>query len=71
VHLDYDWENHSEYVFVADVFTPTDFFVYEGGYQSYGGYDMTEGTITTQQISIPFSHVRRLYRITPNDRWYV
>jgi hypothetical protein len=71
VHLDHDWENHSEYVFVADVFTPTDFFVYEGGYQSYGGYDMTEGTITTQQISIPFSHVRRLYRITPNDRWYV
>ena len=69
VHLDNDWENHMEYVFVAEVFTPTDFFVYEGGYRSYGGYNMDEGTLTTQQISIPFSHVRRLYRICSHERW--
>lgn len=69
VHLDNDWENQMEYAFGAQVFTPTDFFMYEGGYRSYGGYNMDEGTITTQQISIPFSHIRRLYRICPHERW--
>ncbi len=69
VHLDNDWENQMEYAFGAQVFTPTDFFMYEGGYRSYGGYIMDEGTITTQQISIPFSHIRRLYRICPHERW--
>lgn len=69
VHLDNDWENQMEYAFGAQVFTPTDFFMYEGGFRSYGGYIMDEGTITTQQISIPFSHIRRLYRICPHERW--
>jgi len=65
------WENMVEYAFVADVFTPTDFYI-QGvwgnpnsvhSFRSYGSYDMTDGTITTQEVTITFSQIRRLYRI--------
>ncbi len=64
----YDWENNMEYSFVADVFTPTDFNTRgsdgnEHALQSYGNYNMNEGTITTQELIISFSQIRRLYRI--------
>jgi hypothetical protein len=65
------WENMLEYAFVADVFTPTDFYIHGvwgnpnliRSFRSYGSYDMTDGTITTQEVAITFSQVRRLYRI--------
>ena len=71
--MDYDWENIVEYTFVAEVFTPTDFYVHGGyddpnQYRSYGGYNMTDGTITTQQVMIPFSQIRRMYRMNGNER---
>ena len=64
----YDWEDNMEYSFVADVFTPTDFNTRgsdgnEHALQSYGNYNMNEGTITTQELMISFSQIRRLYRI--------
>jgi hypothetical protein len=58
-----EWEEYHEYVFVADVFTPTDFYIGTNALRSYGGYNMQEGTITTQELAIPFSQIRRLYRI--------
>jgi hypothetical protein len=71
---DHDWENTVEYAFVADVFTPTHFFI-NGSWddprwqwRSYGGYDMNDGMITTQQITISFSQIRRLYRISARER---
>ena len=65
------WENTVEYAFVADVFTPTDFYIQDlwgnpnliRSFRSYGSYDMTDGTIHTQELVITFSQVRRLYRI--------
>ena len=71
---DHDWENTVEYAFVADVFTPTDFFIHgtwddpRWQWRSYGGYDMIDGTITTQQITISFSQIRRLYSISARER---
>lgn len=78
---DYDWEELHEYVFIADVFTPTDFYIYNewdiptnawdiptNAVQSYGGYHMEEGTITTQELAIPFSQVRRLYLMSAHER---
>jgi len=67
------WENTVEYVFVAEVFTPTDFYVHGGWshpnqYRSYGGYSMTDGTITTQQLTISFSQIRRMYRMNGRER---
>jgi len=62
---EFEWEDNYEYVFVADVFTPTDFYIGAGAntLRSYGGYNMEEGTIITQELAIPFSQIRRLYRI--------
>jgi hypothetical protein len=73
--MDYDWENIVEYTFVAEVFTPTDFYIHgdwsdPNQCRSYGGYNMTDGTITTQQVMIPFSQIRRLYRMNGHERWY-
>lgn len=74
---DDDWEEIHEYVFIADVFTPTDFYV-NGDWSNraaanpvrcYGGYNMEEGTLTTQELAIPFSQIRRLYRICGHERW--
>ena len=74
---DYDWEELHEYVFIADVFTPTDFYIHDertisnaqvNYVRSYGGYNMEEGTITTQELAIPFSQVRRLYLISGHER---
>jgi len=67
---DTNWQDIYEYAFVADVFTPTDFYLttYGPSLRSYGGYNMEEGTITTQEVTIPFSNVRRLYRICGHDR---
>lgn len=72
--MDYDWENIVEYTFVAEVFTPTDFYIHgdwsdPNQCRSYGGYNMTDGTITTQQVMIPFSQIRRLYRMNGHERW--
>jgi hypothetical protein len=71
--MDYDWENIVEYTFIAEVFTPTDFYIHGGRsdpnqYRSYGGYNMTDGTITTQQVTIPFSQIRRMYRMNGHER---
>ncbi len=70
----YDWEELHEYVFIADIFTPTDFYIHNewdnptNAVRSYGGYHMEEGTITTQELAIPFSQVRRLYLISAHER---
>jgi len=67
---DMNWQDIYEYTFVADVFTPTDFYLttYGNSVRSYGSYNMEEGTITTQEVEIPFSDVRRIYRICGHDR---
>lgn len=71
---EYIWEELNEYVFIADVFTPTDFYIHNewdnpaNAVRSYGGYHMEEGTITTQELAIPFSQIRRLYRIRAHER---
>ncbi len=67
---DTNWQDIHEYTFVADVFTPTDFYLttYENSVRSYGGYNMEEGTITTQEVEIPFSDVRRIYRICGHEQ---
>ncbi len=68
------WENTVEYAFIAEVFTPTDFNIHDvladdpTHYRSYGGYDMTEGTITTQEVAISFSQIRRMYRMNGRQR---
>ena len=68
------WENMVEYAFIAEVFTPTDFNINgiladdPTQYRSYGGYDMTEGTITTQEVAISFSQIRRMYRMNGRER---
>jgi hypothetical protein len=70
---DYDWEELHEYVFIADVFTPTDFYIHNerilpaNAVRYYGGYHMEGGTITTQELIIPFSQVRRLYIINGHE----
>lgn len=62
---DYDWEQLHEYIFVANVFTPSDFYIENGSnvLRGFGEYNMTEGTITTEELYIPFSQIRRLYRM--------
>jgi len=65
---DFEWEENPEYVFIADVFTPSDFYIDANALRSYGGYNMEEGTITTQELAIPFSQVRRLYLIRGHER---
>jgi len=66
---EYDWQDFHEYVFVADVFTPTVFYIATyGNNKSYGSYNMDEGTITTHELLIPFSEIRRLYRICGHER---
>ena len=67
---DTNWQDIYEYAFVADVFTPTDFYLttYGPSLRSYGGFNMEEGTITTQEVTIPFSNVRRIYRICGHER---
>jgi hypothetical protein len=60
---EFEWEENHEYILTAYVFTPTDFYIGGNALRSYGGYNMDEGTITTQEIEIPFSQIRRLYRI--------
>jgi len=74
----YDWENLHEYVFVANVFTPTDFYIENdplsinvNEVRSYGGYDMNEGTFVTERVIIPFSQIRRLYAIRVEEHWEV
>lgn len=70
------WENRCEYAFIAEVFTPTDFYIGGGGgggndnmVQSYGSYDITEGIINTHKLVIPFLQIRRLYRITSHEQF--
>jgi hypothetical protein len=65
---DDEWENRSEYAFVADVFTPTDFYIGDNMQRSYGSYDITEGIINTHELIIPFSQIRRLYRLTSHEQ---
>ena len=78
-HAHDNWEELYEYVFVADVFTPTDFYI-NGDWSNraaaaaaanpvrcYGGYNMEEGTLTTQELAIPFSQIRRLYLIRGHE----
>jgi hypothetical protein len=67
---DTNWQDIYEYAFVADVFTPTDFYLttYGPSLRSYGGFNMEEGTITTQEVTILFSNVRRIYRICGHER---
>jgi len=60
---EFEWEESHEYILIADVFTPTDVYIGSNVLRSYGGYNMDEGAITTQEIEIPFSQIRRLYRI--------
>jgi len=70
---DDDWEESHEYVFIADVFTSTDFYIHNewgnpaNALRSYGRYHMEEGTITPQELIIPFSQVRRLYIINGHE----
>ena len=72
----YDWEELHEYAFVADVFTASPFCVnWEGPhgrmepqYKQYGSYDMTEGIISPTELVIPFTQIRRLYRIRGIER---
>jgi hypothetical protein len=78
--LPYDddaWANRCEYAFVADVFTPTDFYIGQESVdnadsvnmmRSYGSYDITEGIINTHKLVIPFSQIRRLYRINSHEQ---
>jgi hypothetical protein len=65
---DDEWENRSEYAFVADVFTPTDFYIGDNMQRSYGSYDITEGIINTHELVIPFLQIRRLYRLTSHEQ---
>jgi hypothetical protein len=60
---EFEWEENHEYILTAYVFTPTDFYIGGNALRSYGGYNMDEGAITTQELAIPFSQIRRLYRI--------
>ena len=67
---DYDWENLHEYAFIADVFSSRSFVRRHGPngrtraeFIEYGSYDMTEGTISPTELVIPFSQIRRLYRM--------
>jgi len=68
------WENRCEYAFVAEVFTPSDFYIGDSGggsgnmVQSYGSYDITEGIINTDKLVIPFLQIRRLYRLTSHEQ---
>lgn len=69
---DFEWENSHEYAFVADVFSPSNYYVRgdDGVLHSTpcGSYDMAEGTFSPVEMIIPFSHIRRLYRIRARER---
>jgi hypothetical protein len=69
---DREWENSHEYAFIADVFSPTNYYVQgDDGFHHMtpcGSYDMTEGTFSTVEIIIPFSNIRRLYSIRARER---
>ena len=60
---DDDWENLHEYAFIAKIFTPSDFLIDDDTFTSYGNYDMYAGTVELVEVTIRFSHIRRLYCI--------
>ncbi len=60
---DDDWENLHEYAFIAKIFTPGDILIDDDTFTSYGKYDMNEGTVELVEVTIQFSHIRRLYCI--------
>jgi len=65
-----DWNNLHEYAFLADVFTYSCEYSRSLGHTfiEYGSYDMTEGTISPTELIIPFSQIRRLYRMRGCER---
>ena len=69
---DEDWENRHEYAFIADVFSPSNYYVRsdDGFLHSTpcGSYDMAEGTFSPVEMIIPFSNIRRLYSIRARER---
>jgi len=64
------WDNLHEYAFLADVFTYSCEYSRSLGHTfiEYGSYDMTEGTISPTELIIPFSQIRRLYRMRGCER---
>ena len=60
---DDSWENHHEYAFIADVFSIADHGIDDEYIGQYGSYNMTEGRISPAELVIPFSQIRRLYRM--------
>jgi hypothetical protein len=64
------WDNLHEYAFLADVFTYSCDYSRSLGHTfiEYGSYDMTEGTISPTELIIPFSEIRRLYRMRGIER---
>lgn len=64
------WDNLHEYAFLADVFTYSCDYSRSLGHTfiEYGSYDMTEGTISPKELIIPFSEIRRLYRMRGIER---
>ena len=50
-----DWENTTEYALVIDVFCPS---------APFGHYDLNAGLIITTQLTLRFSHIRRMYYVT-------
>jgi hypothetical protein len=74
---DAEWDHFHEYVFVADVFTPTSFrsSIGEGvgdwmpfDWKCHGEYDMDEGMVRLSEVRIRFSHVRRLYIMNSHEQ---
>ena len=65
-----DWNNLHEYAFLASVFTYSCEYSRSLGHTfiEYGSYDMTEGTISPTDLIIPFSQIRRLYRMRGCER---
>ena len=65
-----DWNNLHEYAFLANVFTYSCEYSRSLGHTfiEYGSYDMTEGTISPTELIIPFSQIRRLYRMRGCER---
>ena len=74
---DAEWDHFHEYVFVADVFTPTSFrsSIGEGVVGSvwncHGEYDMDEGMVRLSEVRIRFSQVRRLYIMKSHEQLLV
>lgn len=65
-----DWNNLHEYAFLANVFTYSCDYSRSLGHTfiEYGSYDMTEGAISPTELIIPFSQIRRLYRMRGCER---